>query len=58
MSSAPIVNESETSPLPPALLNRIAWLLWVIVLAIAVAFAYFASSLCVTLVAYCRTGCA
>jgi predicted PurR-regulated permease PerM len=50
MSSAPIVNEPNTQPLAAALLDRIAGLLWVIVLAMAVAFAYFASSLCVTLV--------
>lgn len=50
MSSAPIVTDPNTQPLSPALLDRIAWLLWVIVLAMAVAFAYFASSFCVTLV--------
>jgi predicted PurR-regulated permease PerM len=31
------------------LLSRIAWLLWVIVIALAVAFCFFASSICVTL---------
>jgi predicted PurR-regulated permease PerM len=36
--------------LPPKLLNRIAWLLWVIVLALLLAFCFFASSFCVTLV--------
>ena len=49
-TTAPTVPEPQTDPLPPVLLTRIAWLLCVIVLAIAVAFAFFASSLCVTLV--------
>jgi predicted PurR-regulated permease PerM len=49
-TSAPILPEPKSEPLQPLLLSRIVWLLWVIVLAIAVIFAYFASSLCVTLI--------
>jgi predicted PurR-regulated permease PerM len=49
-TSAPIATEPNTAPTESVLLGRVVWLLWAIVLSIAVAFAYFASSLCVTLV--------
>ncbi|HEY6385905.1 MAG TPA: AI-2E family transporter [Candidatus Acidoferrum sp.] len=35
--------------LQPRLLSRIAWLLWVIVLVLLMAFCFFASSFCITL---------
>jgi predicted PurR-regulated permease PerM len=41
---------SSTALLQPRLLSRIAWLLWVIVLALILAFCFFASSFCITLV--------
>jgi predicted PurR-regulated permease PerM len=40
---------SSTDLLQPRLLSRIAWLLWVIVLALILAFCFFASSFCITL---------
>jgi predicted PurR-regulated permease PerM len=40
---------SSTDLLRPRLLSRIAWLLWVIVLALILAFCFFASSFCITL---------
>jgi predicted PurR-regulated permease PerM len=40
---------SSTEVLQPRLLSRIAWLLWVIVLALLLAFCFFASSFCITL---------
>jgi predicted PurR-regulated permease PerM len=40
---------TPTEVLQPRLLSRIAWLLWVIVLALVLAFCYFASSFCITL---------
>jgi predicted PurR-regulated permease PerM len=46
--SAPPLSKREVPQPNP--LNRIAWLLWVIVLALLLAFCFFASSFCVTLV--------
>jgi predicted PurR-regulated permease PerM len=40
---------TSTEVLQPRLLSRIAWLLWVILLALVLAFCYFASSFCITL---------
>src|SRR5271169_1889517 len=40
---------SSTDLLQPRLLSRIAWLLWVIVLVLLMAFCFFASSFCITL---------
>jgi len=40
---------SSTELLQPRLLSRIAWLLWVIVLALILAFCLFASSFCINL---------
>jgi predicted PurR-regulated permease PerM len=39
----------STETLQPRLLSRIAWLLWVIVLVLVMAFCFFASSFCITL---------
>jgi predicted PurR-regulated permease PerM len=38
-----------TASLQPRLLSRIAWLLWVIVIVLLLAFCFFASSFCITL---------
>jgi predicted PurR-regulated permease PerM len=38
-----------TETLQPRLLKRIAWLLWIIVILLAMAFCFFASSFCITL---------
>jgi predicted PurR-regulated permease PerM len=40
---------SSTALLQPRLLSRIAWLLWVIVIVLLMAFCFFASSFCITL---------
>jgi predicted PurR-regulated permease PerM len=40
---------SSTDLLQPRLLSRIAWLLWAIVLVLLLAFCFFASSFCITL---------
>jgi predicted PurR-regulated permease PerM len=40
---------SATETLQPRLLKRIAWLLWIIVILLAMAFCFFASSFCITL---------
>src|SRR5277367_501029 len=40
---------SATASLQPRLLSRIAWLLWVIVIVLLLAFCFFASSFCITL---------
>src|SRR5580704_397056 len=40
---------SSTDLLQPLLLSRIAWLLWAIVLVLLMAFCFFASSFCITL---------
>ena len=40
---------SSTDLLQSRLLSRIAWLLWVIVLVLLMAFCFFASSFCITL---------
>jgi len=39
---------SSTALLQPRLLSRIAWLLWVIVIVLLMAFCFFASSFCIT----------
>ena len=50
MSAQPSPPQTEPRPLPtePRPMVRIVGLLWVVVIAIVVAFAYFASSLCIT----------
>ena len=40
---------SATESLQPRLLSRIAWLLWIIVILLGMAFCFFASSFCITL---------
>jgi predicted PurR-regulated permease PerM len=45
MSALPVPGQTDPQPRP---MVRIAGLLWVVVIAIVVAFAYFASSLCIT----------
>jgi predicted PurR-regulated permease PerM len=45
MSASPGSSQTEPQPRP---MSRLVGLLWVVVIAIVVAFAYFASSLCIT----------
>ena len=49
MTPAPDSAEPSIDSTLPKLLGRITWLLWAIVIALAVAFCFFADSLCVTL---------
>jgi predicted PurR-regulated permease PerM len=44
-----VMMHSSTTALQPRLLSRIVWLLWAIVLVLLLAFCFFASSFCITL---------